>query len=72
MLYTWKQIGLLAERDEIHLVGDIPEADWLTDELKKYIKRVYVINPAGDFNRSIVTQIEGMPYDLMTLFVKGR
>lgn len=72
MLYTWKQIGLQAERDEIHLVGDIPEADWLTDELKKYIKRVYVINPAGDFNRSMVTQIEGMPYDLMTLFVKGR
>lgn len=72
MLYTWKQIGLQAERDEIHLVGDIPDGDWLTEELKKYVKRVYVINPAGDFNRSTVTQIEGMPYDLMTLFVKGR
>ncbi|MBQ7419277.1 MAG: DUF3822 family protein [Prevotella sp.] len=72
LLYIWKQIGLQAERDEIHLVGDIPDSDWLTEELKKYIKRVYVINPSGDFNRSIVTQIEGMPYDLMTLFVKGR
>lgn len=72
LLYTWKQIGLQAERDEIHLVGDMPDGDWLTEELKKYIKRVYVINPSGDFNRSAVTQIEGMPYDLMTLFVKGR
>lgn len=72
ILYIWKQTGLQADRDEIHLVGDIPEEYWLTEELKKYVKRVYVINPAGDFNRSVVTQIEGMPYDLMTLFVKGR
>ena len=72
LLYTWKQVGLEANRDEMHLVGDIPDADWLKEELQKYIKRVYTINPAGDFNRSAVTQIEGMPYDLMTLFVKGR
>lgn len=72
LLYTWKQIGLQAERDEIHMVGTVPDGNWLAEELKKYIKRVYTINPAGDFNRSVVTQIEGMPYDLMTLFVKGR
>ena len=72
LLYTWKQIMLQADRDEMHLVGDIYEQEWLTGELQKYIKRVYTINPSGDFNRSAVTQIEGMPYDLMTLFVKGR
>ncbi len=72
LLYVWKQTGLQADRDETHIVGDIPEQEWLTTELQKYIKRVYTINPAGDFNRSAVTQIEGMPYDLMTLFVKGR
>ncbi len=72
LLYTWKQIGLQAERDEIHMVGDLPDDEWLMEELQKYVKRVYTINPAGDFNRSAVTQIEGMPYDLMTLFVKGR
>lgn len=72
LLYAWKETGLQAERDEIHLVGDIAEQEWLTTELQRYVKRVYVINPAGDFNRSAVTQVEGMPYDLMTLFVKGR
>lgn len=72
LLYTWKQISLQADRDEMHLVGDIYEQEWLMGELQKYIKRVYTINPSGDFNRSAVTQIEGMPYDLMTLFVKGR
>lgn len=72
LLYVWKQLGLQAEHDEVHIVGDIPDQNWLMEELQKYIKRVYTINPAGDFNRSAVTQIDGMPYDLMTLFVKGR
>ena len=72
ILYVWKQLGMQAEHDEMHIVGNPPEKEWLTEELQKYLKRVYVINPAGDFNRSAVTQIEGMPYDLMALFVKGR
>lgn len=72
LLYAWKQLGLQAEQDELHIVGDITDQEWLTEEAQKYLKRVYVINPAGDFNRSAVTQIEGLPYDLMTLFIKGR
>ena len=42
------------------------------EELRQYLKRAYVINPAADYNRSPVTKIVGMPYDLMTLIVKGR
>ena len=60
------------ERDEIHLVGNIPDSDWITEELKKFIRRTYIINPSGDFNRAQVTQIKNIPYDLMTLYVKGR
>ena len=44
LLYTWKLLRLEAEHDELHVMGDIPEQEWL---LK-------------------------MPYDLMTLLVKGR
>ena len=72
LLYVWKQLMLDAEQDEMHLVGDIPEREWLTEELRKYIQKVYVINPSADFNRAPATQINGMPYDLMTLFTKGR
>jgi hypothetical protein len=36
------------------------------------VKNVYVVNPSADFNRSPITEIKGMPYDLQTLFVKGR
>lgn len=72
LLYVWKQLMMKPEHDELHLVGDIPERDWLTAELKRFLQRAYVINPTADFNRAPATQIKGMPYDLMTLYVKGR
>jgi hypothetical protein len=53
-------------------VGDIVEREKLIEEAQRFIKRVFYINPSGEFNRAAVTQINGMPYDLMTLFVKGR
>ena len=72
LLYVWKQLHLEAEHDELHIVGDIPEQAWLVEELKRYLRNAYVINPAADFQQSPVTEIAGMPYDLMTLIVKGR
>lgn len=72
LLYVWRQLNLQQEHDELHLAGDIPEKEQLLDELRKYLKRAYIINPTADFNRSPVTQIDGITYDLMTLIVKGR
>lgn len=72
LLYVWKQLGMDPETDELHLAGEINDKEHLMDELHKYLQRAYVINPTGDFNRAPATQIEGMEYDLMTLFVKGR
>ena len=59
------------ERDEMYLVGDAPERDALLEETKKFVKRVFYINPSGEFNRAPVAQIEGIPYDLVTLFMRG-
>lgn len=72
ILYVWKQLMMKAEFDELHLVGEIPEQEWLLEELRRYVLRTYVISPTGDFNRAPVTQIKTMPYDLMTLYVRGR
>ena len=83
LLAVWKQLGMEAERDELHLAGDIlqpegqrvarsSEHDELLKEAQKFVKRVFYINPSGEFNRAPVTQIKGMPYDMMTLFIKGR
>lgn len=71
LLYVWKQLNMDAEKDELHIVGDIPDRDWLTNELKKYLRNSFTINPSADFNRSPVTQVK-MPYDMQTLLVCGR
>jgi hypothetical protein len=71
-LYVWKQLALDNQYDELHIVGDIPERDWLIEELKKYLSKAYVINPSADFNRAPATQVKGLPYDLVTLYTKGR
>jgi hypothetical protein len=72
LLAVWKQLTMDANHDELHLVGDINERDLLLEEAQKFVKRVFYINPSGEFNRAPVTQIKGMPYDMMVLFVKGR
>ena len=72
LLYVWNQLQLDNRFDELHLVGEIPEQEWMTEELKQYLQKVYVINPSADFNRAPVTEIKGMPFDLQTLYVKGR
>lgn len=72
LLSVWKQLGLEAEHDEMHLVGDLPDGEALMDEARQFVKRVFFINPSGEFNRAPVTQIAGIPYDLMALYVKGR
>ena len=72
LLYVWKQLVMDSEHDELHLLGDLPERDWLMQELKKYLAKAYVINPTAEFNRAPASLIKGMPFDLMTLITKGR
>ena len=43
LLYVWKQLNLKPEHDEIHILGDIPEQDWLLDEMRKYVKNAHVM-----------------------------
>ena len=53
-------------------MGEIPEQDTLLQELKRYVQKAYIINPEADLQQTAVTDIAGMPYDLMTLITKGR
>ena len=60
------------ETDEMHLVGSFAEMPELVNELRRYIQKVYVINPSAEFNRAPATNIKNMPFDLMALISKGR
>ena len=69
LLSVWKQFGMDPREDELHLSGTLPEREQLTEEARRFVKRVFISNPSGEFNRAPVTQIEGMPYDLMLSYV---
>ena len=72
LLAVWKQLSMSAEDDELYLAGTFSEYAKLLDKLQTFVKRVFHINPAGEFNRAPITQIADIPYDLITLYMKGR
>ena len=72
LLAVWKQLGMNPQEDELHLAGDLPEKEQLLEKARQYVKRVFISNPSGEFNRSPITLIEGMPYDMMLYYLKGR
>lgn len=70
-LYVWKQLGFNHETDELHLVGAMPDEQWLTEHLHIYLQRVFVISPIADFGNLPAARIKNMPYDLMALYYKS-
>ena len=72
IIYVWKQLRMDVLHDELHLSGEVPEEELLMQELKQYLQKVYVSNPAAEFSQAPATKVKSMPYDLMTLIVKGR
>lgn len=69
MLYAWKQLGMDALDDEMFLCGDIPDREWLLEAMRNYVQKVFVVNVAADFNRSPITRMQGMPLDLMLMYL---
>lgn len=72
LLYVWNTLQLQAEYDELHIMGDMPGENAILDELRQYLQKVYVINPAADFNQHPITAVKGVPYDLQVLVARGR
>lgn len=70
LLYVWKELGLDQQKDELHLVGSLPDRDRLLEILRQYVQNAFVVNPSAEFNRAAVTQVKAMPYDLMAYYVK--
>ena len=71
LLNIWKQLAFDNRRDELHLVGELPDKDSLIQELHSFVQNVYVINPRAEFNRAPITDIKGLPYDLITYYMKN-
>jgi hypothetical protein len=77
VLHVWKQLGCQPDTDELFLAYDNTQADtaenrqdreWILEALRRYVQKVYTVNPSAEFNRAPVTQVKGIPFDLMMMF----
>ena len=80
LLHVWKTLAMDAGADELFLAyatqkasqaQQLQDRQTLLDTLKRYLLKVYNVNPSADFNRAPVTLVKGMPLDLVIRFVKG-
>ncbi len=69
ILYVWQQLGMNQVFDELLASGEVPDKDWFLYNTKLYIKKTYLLNPAAEFNRAPITEIKGMPFDLLALYL---
>lgn len=70
ILYVWKQLGLSQQQDELYLVGNLPDKEWLVYNSKLYVRKTFYLNPCAEFNRAPITEIQGIPFDLLTLYLR--
>ena len=80
LLHVWKTLGMDTNDDELYiayatqqpdLADQRQERQTMLDTLRRYLTKVYNVNPSADFNRAPVTLIKGIPLDLVIRFVKG-
>lgn len=69
LLYIWQQLAYDQEKDEMHLTGEITNKEALVKELHNYLRQVFIISPAAEFNRSEISKTEGMTFDMQTLLL---
>lgn len=65
MLFVWKQLGMNQKEDSLFIIGDMPHSEWLMQRLDTYISKINIINPTVSLNRSPLSMIEGMQFDMM-------
>lgn len=62
-MYVWKQLAMEQKKDELYLLGELPTD--IKETLQKYVQNVFPINASAEFNRTPVTQLKGITYDVV-------
>ena len=68
ILHVWQQLAFDNIKDELHITGSASDVDMIATRLGIYVRNVCRRSPRAEFNRSPVTAVEGMPYDLMAYY----
>lgn len=69
LLNIWQQMGLSQEEDRLYINGNNRVERWneLSQILKKYIRKLFIINPQMEFNDTEMSRIEGISFDMLSL-----
>lgn len=69
LLCIWKQLAYDQREDELHLVCHLPERTEVAELLKRYVKKVFIVNPQTDF-AALPDNSEGViPFDIQSLLI---
>lgn len=72
VLGVWKELGFDTAADELHLAGTKPTVDMFRDAAERFLKNVFVVDAAADFNYALHPDLIALPLDMQTLFARGR
>ncbi len=64
--YLARHLGFTPQTEPIYVAGEELLRTPVVEELQKYAKQVFAINPAADFNRHVAATTAGIPYDMTT------
>lgn len=70
--YIWKVCQLDAEKDSLYVAGEAGEMKLsLMEQLRRFFRNVFYINPSSEFHEVSVSKVEHVPYDVQSLLVYG-
>ena len=69
LLNIWQQVGYNQEDDQLYICGNnrVPQWEELPLRLKKYIRKLFIINPQMEFNDSAMSRIKEISFDMLSL-----
>lgn len=69
ILSVWKSLGLEAESHECILLGSPDITAEVTTHLNKYLRHLRTLQPTDIYKRAPLAQVQGLPFDLLTLLL---
>lgn len=69
LLNVWQQAGFDQEKDTLYIHSNTQADQWeeLLLVLRKYIRKLYIINPQMEFNDLTLSHIKQIPFDMLSL-----
>lgn len=69
LLYVWKTLGMDNQQDQLLILGNIPYASWLTENINKHLRHCNLLSQEEDFNHSALSSRADIPYDVKAIYL---